>query len=110
VPEIRIANMKSGLLKYPTIRIDRVTFLGNPFILNKDGTRKEVIEKYKQWFDQQMLTNETFKQAFYNIAKRYAHYDIIQLACWCSPLECHGSIIKQALEEIYRKSNDNNPV
>ena len=105
--EIRIVNLKHSLLKHPTIQIDRRTWLGNPFILGPDGNRATVIEKYKVWFDQQMLSNEEFKEKFYDMCKSYAHYEIVQLACWCSPQPCHGDIIKQAMEEIYHENSLN---
>jgi hypothetical protein len=100
-PEIRIVNLKHSLLKLPTIRVDGQSWLGNPFVIGTDGNRTEVIELYKQWFDDKMLNDKEFKERFYQLAKKYHQYEIIQLACWCYPKMCHASIIKQALEEIY---------
>lgn len=104
IPKITIVSMRNPLVKLPTLRIDRQTFLGNPFIIDKDGNRTEVIEKFQLYFDEKMLHDEDFKALFYEIANSYKHYKEIQLACWCEPGLCHGLIIKQALEEIYSDS------
>jgi len=103
MPEIKIVNLSRPMFKLPTILIDRTTWLGNPYHIGTDGSRTEVIEKYKVWFDTQMLNDPEFKVKFFALAESYKRYEIIQLACHCSPKLCHGSIIKQALEEIYRE-------
>jgi hypothetical protein len=107
MPKIVVVNLRNDLLKLPTIRIDRRTWLGNPFIIGKDGDRDEVIEKFKIYFDKFMLSEPNFKQEFYKLAEQYSRYEHIQLACWCSPQKCHGDILKQALEEIYRDTRIN---
>lgn len=62
---------------------------GNPFIMGVDGTREEVIEKYRQWImtQPQLLTQlPTLK------GKR--------LGCYCKPLACHGDILCELVEEL----------
>lgn len=107
MPKIIVVSFRDDLLKLPTIRIDRKTWLGNPFIIGEDGDRNEVIEKYKIYFDRKMLNDKEFKESFYQLAEDYKRYETIQLACWCSPQKCHGDILKQALEEIYRDTRIN---
>jgi hypothetical protein len=105
-PEIKIVNYKRNPnLNYPTIYCGRPKWLGNPFVMRKERDRTLVIEKYKQYFDQQMISNQTFKDQFFQMCKDYEHYPIIQLACYCAPKACHASIIKQAMEEYYAKSS-----
>jgi len=73
------------------IRIDRLSVFGNPFKIGKDGNRKEVIEKYKKYFYKRIKTDIRFRWAVENLKGCI-------LACWCSPLPCHGDIIIEYLE------------
>ena len=55
----------------------------NPFVIGKDGTRKQVVEKYRVWIEQQIEQGEL---------------DIEELRggnllCWCAPEECHGDVL-----------------
>ena len=66
------------------ILICRPSIWGNPFVIGKDGTRKEVIEKYKKWILQQpelMLKTPELRGKI--------------LGCWCSPQKCHGDILAE---------------
>jgi hypothetical protein len=66
----------------------------NPFVMDdekdgtkKDGTREEVIEKYRKW----LLSNpELLKQLPELCGKK--------LGCWCKPLPCHGDVLKELAE------------
>jgi hypothetical protein len=71
--------------------IDRSTIFGNPFLIEKDGTREEVIAKYRIWFYKK-LEDPKFRQAVKSLRGK-------TLACWCSPLPCHGDIILEYLNE-----------
>jgi hypothetical protein len=55
---------------------------GNPYIIGRDGTRAEVIAKYEQY-----LKRCHVLMAEIHVLKGK------RLACWCSPLECHGDIL-----------------
>ena len=62
---------------------------GNPFTIGKDGTREEVIEKYREW----IMNNDDLL------------YDIMELdgktlGCWCKPKACHCDVLVEILEEI----------
>ncbi len=65
------------------ILIDRRTKWGNPFIMGKDGTRGEVIEKF---------TIETFPHLWPHI------HELVDktLGCHCKPKPCHGDILAMA--------------
>jgi len=41
-----VVNMKTDPYD---VRIDRKSRWGNPFIIGKDGTREEVIERHRVW-------------------------------------------------------------
>lgn len=71
-----------------TVYIGRPSKWGNPFEIGKDGSREEVLRKYKQYILKRpellemlpQLKNET-------------------LGCFCKPKPCHGDILIELLEE-----------
>jgi hypothetical protein len=73
------------------VYIGRGSKWGNPFVIGKDGTREEVIDKYRVWImSQPPLLNE--------IQELKGKV----LGCFCKPKACHGDVIVELLE----KSND----
>jgi hypothetical protein len=67
------------------VYIGRGSKWGNPFVIGKDGTRIEVINKYREW-----------------IVHQPAYSDIEELrgktlGCFCSPLPCHGDVLIEFL-------------
>lgn len=80
----------------PTTRdlyIGRPSILGNPFVIGKDGTREDVINKYEDYARERIKTDNMFKQAIINSVGR-------ALVCWCSPERCHGDVIEMIAKEI----------
>ena len=64
------------------VYIGRPSKWGNPFIIGKDGTRKEVIEKYRTY----LLNNKKLMNSLHELKGK-------NLVCWCSPFICHGDIL-----------------
>jgi hypothetical protein len=62
----------------------------NPFIIGKDGTRKEVIDKYEKY----IRTNQELLKDIEELRDK-------TLACWCNyPNEdCHGRVLLNILKE-----------
>lgn len=58
----------------------------NPFEIGKDGTRKEVIAKYKEY----VLNNPELMAALPEL-------EGLILGCWCHPLPCHGDVLVKLL-------------
>ena len=61
----------------------------NPFKTGKDGTRQEVLEKYRDYIIKKVEQNEL---------------DLNQLrgkvlGCWCKPNKCHGDILNELLSK-----------
>ena len=54
----------------------------------KDGTREEVIEKFRDWIKDQDLLMQEIESLRGKT-----------LGCWCSPQPCHGDVIVKILEE-----------
>ena len=78
------------------VYIGRGTPWGNPFPIGKGGvgdTREEVIQKYKEYFEHELLTDPERKKALLSL-RGY------RLACHCKPLACHGDIIASYLNSL----------
>lgn len=68
-----------------SVRIDRKTKWGNPFVIGKDGDRIDVIKKYAGWIldgDGRHLLNDLHE----------LHSQT--LGCHCSPDTCHGDVLR----------------
>lgn len=69
------------------IFIGRPSKWGNPFELGIDGDRKEVIQKYKEYLQDNIELLNSLEELK---GKR--------LGCFCKPLDCHGDVLKEFLE------------
>jgi hypothetical protein len=58
----------------------------NPFKIGKDGSREEVLDKYKKFIIDILDKNEDMK-------KLLKSYKGKNLGCWCTPESCHGDIL-----------------
>ena len=56
----------------------------NPFRIGKDGTREEVIEKYREW----ILTQDFLLNNISDLKGKI-------LGCWCKPQACHGDVLAE---------------
>lgn len=66
------------------VYIGRPSKWGNPFVIGRDGFRKDVIDKHKWW-----LLNE--RPDLVEAAKIELRGK--NLICFCSPLACHGDVL-----------------
>lgn len=64
---------------------------GNPFVIGVDGTREEVIEKYKQYLMDSYQAGKFTREDFLALDGKI-------LGCFCSPKPCHGDILVEAVE------------
>lgn len=67
------------------VYIGRPTKWGNPFVIGQDGTRKEVIAKYRDY----VLADPSLLDAVKSELKGKT------LSCWCKPKVCHGDVLLQ---------------
>jgi hypothetical protein len=73
--------------------------LGNPFQIGRDGTRSQVIERYRCWLWEQIkLKNEAYAE-LRRIAELAQRGDVT-LVCWCAPELCHATVIKRSVEYL----------
>lgn len=64
----------------------------NPYRIGKDGTRKQVIEKYETYI-RAKLENPIWQLQLLRLRGKH-------LGCWCKPKECHGDILVKILKEL----------
>jgi len=64
------------------IYIGRPSKWGNPFVIGKDGTRQEVVQKYKDY----ILSNQSLLSQIEELRGK----DVV---CFCAPQQCHGDVL-----------------
>lgn len=106
MPQIFIANKhRHTEIEYPlnsiVTYIGRPFLLGNPFKIGKDGDRKEVIAKFEALtLSTIKMSRHPMRAAILTLTREFWENDMnIVLECWCSPLPCHGDIIKKLILE-----------
>lgn len=87
------------------VKIMRPSVLSNEFSHNPNSaakvfvsTRKEAIEKYKEYFEREIKKNGEFREEMIRLYK-LAQKKHIYLMCCCKPQSCHGDVIKDFLEK-----------
>lgn len=73
------------------VLIDRRTIYGNPYKITSICTREESIEKFKKYFENRMRVDSTYRAAVETLRGS-------RLACWCTPLACHGDVYVEYFE------------
>lgn len=66
------------------IYIGRPSKWGNPFVIGKDGTRQEVLEKYRKY----ILNKPELLKDLHELKGK-------TLGCYCKPFPCHGDILEE---------------
>ena len=87
----RIVNLKHepNAVANGAVRIDRRTEWGNPFVVGRDGTRAQVIARYRADLWRRIRSGEI-------ALDKLAALDGKRLACWCAPHPCHGEVLARA--------------
>ena len=71
------------------VYIGRPSKWGNPFVVSRDGTRAEVIEKYEKW----IKTQPHLMAALPELKGKV-------LGCWCAPRACHGDVLVRLADQL----------
>lgn len=77
----RVLNKRTDTIPIDAIYVGRPTKWGNPFIIGRDGTRTEVIERYAH-----MICTSDLVTSFEELRGK-------DLVCWCAPLPCHADVL-----------------
>jgi len=79
---MKVLNKRSDPIPKGAVFVGRPSKWGNPFKIGRDGTRAEVIRKYKEW----LLGNEELMEQLEELRGK-------DLYCFCSPLPCHADVL-----------------
>jgi hypothetical protein len=71
------------------VYIGRPSKWGNPFRIGPDGTRQEVVAKYRAWIAQQP-----------DLMAALPELEGKTLGCWCKPEACHGDVLVELVEQL----------
>ena len=88
----RIVNLKNepDAVANGAVRVDRRTRWGNPYVLGKDGSREQVVARYRVELWRRIRAGEV------SLAD-LAALDRKPLACWCWPTRpCHAEVLSRA--------------
>ena len=67
----------------------KASIWGNPFRIGRDGTREEVIAKYRDY-----ILNRP------DLMARLPELKGKTLGCWCKPLPCHGEVLAELADNL----------
>lgn len=80
----KVLNKKRHGVPVDAVYIGRPSKWGNPFVIGRDGTRAQVIAKYRAY----LLRDARLMAALPELCGR-------DLVCWCAPEACHGDVLLQ---------------
>ena len=75
---------RQDLVSNPRLYVGRPSKWGNPFVLGRDGSRDEVIRKYRAW----IVTQPALMSALHELRGK-------DLICWCAPESCHADVLAE---------------
>lgn len=78
----KVLNKRVSGVPHGAIYIGRPSKWGNPFVIGKDGTRAEVIAKYRE----HLWASPALRDALPELKGK-------DLVCWCAPCACHGDVL-----------------
>lgn len=85
----KVLNRRTDFIPRGAIYVGRPTKFGNPFVEGRDGTRLEVIEKFREWL-------VSSPEAVDEIRLELAGKDLV---CWCSPKPCHADVLLELVNQ-----------
>lgn len=87
----RVHNMRAGTAPDDAIYVGRPSTWGNPFRIGRDGSRSEVVERYRAW-----LTSPEQADLLRRARCALRGHDLI---CWCAPASCHADVLLELVNE-----------
>lgn len=76
------------------IYIGRPSKWGNPFVVGRDGTRAEVVERYREYLH---TDGAHLRKDIHELKDKV-------LGCWCKPQACHGDVLAELANNIKEES------
>lgn len=84
----KVLNKRTDNIPLDAIYVGRPSKWGNPYAIGRDGTREEVIARYRIWLETMIYD--------FDILHRRLNIEELRgkdLVCWCSPLPCHADVL-----------------
>jgi hypothetical protein len=78
----QVLNKRTSGMPHGAVYIGRPSKWGNPFVIGRDGSRTEVVAKYRD----HLLSSPALLAALPELRGK-------DLMCWCSPCACHGDVL-----------------
>jgi hypothetical protein len=81
LPDTRVVNLRTEPYD---VYIGRPSRWGNPFVIGRDGSRADVIAKFR-----------TYARGSAVIQNHIQELQGKRLGCYCAPLPCHGDVLRE---------------
>lgn len=78
----KVLNIHRDKIPAGAIYVGRPSKWGNPFVIDKDGTREECIDLYMEW----LLMRPHLISQFHELKGH-------DLVCYCAPKACHADVL-----------------
>lgn len=72
-------------------RYGRASVFANPFRMPTDGCRDVVVDKYKFWLYEMIMSGIFTREQFVEM-------DGMRLGCFCHPKSCHGHVLVRVID------------
>lgn len=82
-----VLNKYKDHIPFDAIYIGRGTPFGNPFPIDSNTTREQVVNKYKRYIKDQLRNNKITLQQLASLHNK-------DLVCYCAPKPCHGHVLE----------------
>jgi hypothetical protein len=79
----RVYNKRNRDAPKDAVCVDRSSVYGNKFVIGRDGTREEVIQKHKTYINEHPELKALIRRELKDK----------DLVCWCYPLPCHADTL-----------------
>lgn len=93
-----VLNKYKDYIPPEAIYIGRGTLWGNPFPIDKNTTREQVIGKYIDYIKNEIRSGRISLE---QLASLYNQ----DLVCYCAPKACHGDVLEKLAAWAYQKLN-----
>lgn len=65
--------------------------------MGRDGSRQEVIAKYRRWLWARLQVPGSPQEQELRRLLEQARVGELELLCWCHPLPCHAEVVRGAV-------------
>lgn len=86
------------------VYVGRPSPLGNPFKIGPDGSRADVVAKYRQWLWREIQADSSAVRQELERLHALSQHGSLELVCWCAPQACHADVIARAIHWLEHKN------